>query len=319
MPDPLPQLNQSSIPHHSTIIIGLSGGPDSIYLTYQLVALANKLNIKIIAAHLDHEWQATSQQAVNICKQTCALLGIELVVKKLSELTCTVKWNGSQEEFGRNMRRYFFESTAKQYQASAIALGHHAQDQQETFFIRLIRGASLQGLACIQPIDNLYIRPMLHIEKKEIFKYLHLHNIPYYTDPTNTSDTYLRNRIRNHVIPTLQKIDNRFEQNVMKTIDHISQVDDFLQEHTNQILDAIKTAQGIKIASFLALHSIIQQRILLHLLIEEKLFFTPSQNLFKEIIRFLEKSSSNKHIIYQSCLIQKNNLYFMIKKNNKNL
>lgn len=319
MPDPLPQLNQSIIPHNSTLVVGLSGGPDSIYLAYQLANIAHKLNIKIIAAHLDHEWQASSPQAVEICKQACLSLGIELIVKKRSELQFQAKWNGSQEEIGRKMRRYFFESIAQEHQASAIALAHHAQDQQETFFIRLIRGASLQGLAGIQATDGLYIRPILNVNKQDILSYVNNHNIPYYTDPTNVSDTYLRNRIRNHVIPTLQKIDARFEQKLSETIDHIKEVNNFLQEHAEQVLTSITTCHGVEIASFLSLNTIIQQRILLHLLIEEKLFFTPSQNLFKEIMRFLEKSSAKKHIIYETCFIQKNKSYFMIKKNDKNL
>ena len=81
-----------------------------------------------------------------------------------------------------------------------------------------------------------------------------------------------------------------------------------------QVLSKIKTDQGVEIQSFLLVHEVVQQRILLLMLIEQKIIFTPSQKLFKEIMRFLEKSSKNKHIIYESCCVQKNKSYFTMKK-----
>ena len=319
MPDPLPKLNQSIIPTNSTIIVGLSGGPDSVYLLYQLAHIAKSLHIKIIAAHLDHEWQESSKNAVQLCQNLCLQLGIELIVKKLSELKFTAKWNGSQEEVGRKIRRYFFQSVLEEHQEARIALAHHLQDQQETFFIRLIRGSSLDGLTGIKEDDGLYIRPILHCNKQEIINYLNTHQIAYYTDPTNTSDQYLRNRIRNHVIPTLQKVDLRFEKKLQTTMQHLNQVNSFLEQQTELIATRISTDQGIVIQDFLALHTIIQQKILLNMLIEHKVFFTPSENLFKEIMRFLEKSSSHKHTIHESWYIQKNKRYFIMKKNEKKL
>lgn len=314
MPDPSPNFNKSIILPHSTIIVGLSGGPDSIYLLHQLHQVKEQLNITIIAAHLDHEWQESSKIAVKLCEQACDELRITLIIKKLSELKFEAKWNGSQEELGRNMRRHFFATIAQEYQASAIALAHHQQDQHETFFIRLLRGSSLTGLTGIQEQDGLYIRPILACTKQEILDYLHEHTINYYTDPTNSSDHYLRNRVRNHVIPALQQADSRFDQKLSSTMSHLAQVEDFLQQQVTQTLEQIKTVKGIDLQQFLLLHSILQQRILLNLMILEHVIFTPSQKLFKEIMRFLEKSSSNKHVIHNSWMVEKNKSHFAIKK-----
>jgi len=330
MPDPIPQsvnftsssFNQSIIPQNSTIIIGLSGGPDSIYLLHHLVQLKNELNLNLIAAHLDHEWQESSKIAAKLCQDVCDNLQVDLVIKKLEELKFNVKWNGSKEEIGRKMRRHLFQHLAQKHEAHAIALAHHLQDQQETFFIRLLRGSSLTGLTGMKEHDNLYIRPMLACTKQEILDYLQTHNIAYYTDPTNTSDLYLRNRIRNHVIPALQATDSRFDITLPTTMQHLAQVDDFLEQHTMQILTQIRSNQGIEIKSFLSLHLIVQQRIVLGLIIENQVPFLPTQKFLKEIMRFLEKSTKTKHVIHHLWMIQKNKTHFTIQKTenfNKNL
>lgn len=316
VPDPFPNFQTSLIPTHSIIIVGLSGGPDSIYLLDRLYQLKDQLALTLIAAHLDHEWQESSKVAIQHCQQICQQLGITLVIKKLSELKFEAKWNGSQEEVGRLARRHFFITVAQEYEADLIALAHHKQDQQETFFIRLLRGSSLTGLIGMQEQQELYIRPMLNCTKQEILDYLHQHNIAYYTDPTNTSDAYLRNRIRNHVIPALQYADKRFDQNFSSTLHNLAHVEDFLELHVRQTMENLTTCDGIALQPFLKLHKIIQYRILLHVLIAQQLSFTPSQALFKEIMRFLEKSVGNKHVMHTHWIIRKTKTNFMIEKMN---
>jgi len=310
-------ISTTHIQANTTIIVGLSGGPDSIYLLHQLHQVKNKLNIKIIAAHLDHEWQESSKIAAQTCKDICDDLSIPLITKKLSELKFKSKWNGSQEELGRKMRRHFFESLAQEFQATTVALAHHQQDQQETFFIRLLRGSSLTGLTGIKEKDGLYVRPILHCSKSEILDYLDHNKIAYYTDPTNCSDDYLRNRIRNHVVPALQLADNRFDKNIISTMNHLTQVDDYLNQQVNQTLTVISTDQGIETQLFLQLHIVLQQRLLLHVMIAEKVTFTPSQKLLKEIVRFLTTSNSRTHNIHTSWTIQKSKSRFSIKKTTK--
>lgn len=314
MSDPLPPDPNSIIQPHTTIIVGFSGGPDSVCLLHVLCSQKKELNLQIIATHLDHEWQESSKIAAELCKNMCDNLGVDLVIKKLSELEFDVKWNGSQEEVGRVMRRHFFQSVAQQHQADAIALAHHEQDQHETFFIRLLRGSSLKGLTGIQKKDGLYIRPLLHWSKNQIMQYLHDNNLNYYTDQTNTSDAYLRNRIRNHVIPALHATDTRFEKNLTSTMSQLSLAHDFIEQQTCQMMQTMTTPQGISIALFLDTHTVVQQNILLRLLIISGISFTPSQKLFNEIMRFLKKSSKNKHTLYQNCLIKKDKNYFSIEK-----
>ena len=145
---------------HDTIIIGLSGGPDSVFLLHALLHIKDKYNLTLIAAHLNHEWRPEADAEEELCRHLARTI-LNFVSQKLSCLIITVKKNGSKEQDARLMRRHFLESVAHTYNAQRIALGHHAQDQQETFFIRLIRGSSLTGLTGIKPHAGLYIRPLL--------------------------------------------------------------------------------------------------------------------------------------------------------------
>ena len=152
----------SLIPKNSKVIVGLSGGPDSVFLLHLLAHKKNHGLVQdVVVAHLDHEWRPNSDEDVQFCHELAKKYDIRLVAAKMSDLSISLKFNGSKEEVARHARRFFFEQLRKKENADTIALAHHAQDQQETFFIRLIRGASLAGLTAIKPQHGYYIRPLL--------------------------------------------------------------------------------------------------------------------------------------------------------------
>lgn len=122
-----------------TIIVGLSGGPDSVCLLSLLKKLASSYEITVIAAHLDHGWRTQSGQDAAFCKEFAESLGVTYIQAHASEIKLTKPYNGSKEEQGRMLRRQFFETVAADTNAHAIALAHHQDDQQETFFLRMIR------------------------------------------------------------------------------------------------------------------------------------------------------------------------------------
>ncbi len=302
----------------STIIIGLSGGPDSVFLTYILHYLKDSYNLKLIAAHLDHEWRSNSAQDVIFCTQLCAQLDIPFISKKASQLNITIKKTGSKEEMGRILRRTFLEEAAQAYNANAIALGHHLQDQEETFFIRLIRGTTLSGLTSMRPKAGLYIRPLLETNKTDIVQYLQNNSIEYLTDPTNCSLDYLRNRIRMKVLPALQETDVRFDANFLRTIHSLQETDDFLYKLTlDTYTKIIMDNEGIpylNLQSLLALDNFLQKRVLLYWLIQEQVPFELTEKLLKEIQRFLVQKKSNQHTLHQQWAIVKKQGLVSIKR-----
>jgi tRNA(Ile)-lysidine synthase len=297
-----------------TIILGLSGGPDSMFLLHLLAPLHQSGTITVIAAHLDHQWRHNSAHDVQFCRTAAAAFNIDLVASTLTELDLTFKFNGSQEEVGRKARRAFLEKVARGQNADAIALGHHADDQQETFFIRLLRGASLTGLTAMHPRQGMYIRPLLDVKKENILGYLHQNNIPYLTDPTNNSSDYLRNRIRNTLIPTIRTCDDRFDNTFSNTLAHLHETEQYLTDQTVLMFTEITSSSGdLDIKKWATLERFMQKRIILHWLCVNKVPFTPSAALIEEIIRFLITPRGGTHAIHQHWSFVKKNHIASIK------
>jgi|SaaInlStandDraft_4_1057021.scaffolds.fasta_scaffold04995_2 tRNA(Ile)-lysidine synthase len=314
-----------------TIILGLSGGPDSVFLFYFLKQLqkeepderVNKEDsIKLIAAHLNHGWRENAHKDETFCKKLCEKYNIPLIIEHAKNLSVQPKFNGSKEEIGRKLRRHFFKTLCKKHNATYIALAHHQQDQQETFFMRLLRGTTLNGLTAMKPVDGIFLRPLLTTSKKEILEYLKQNNLDYIIDHTNESDSFLRNRIRKYVIPALQKCDDRFNKKLESTLEHLKQEDDFLDRLTEKVCDNVfavrrnqkdTTTIGNK-TEFANLDLAIQKRLIPYWLTKEKVIFSPSNTHIMEIIRFLKSPRGGTHSIHQTWCIKKQQNNFWIEK-----
>jgi tRNA(Ile)-lysidine synthase len=304
------------LPNSSKIVIGLSGGPDSVFLLYLLHDLKKEKNFSLIAAHLDHQWRTDSAQDVKFCHNLCAKLGIPFVSTTASELPPVLQKKGSKEEIGRRMRRYFLQQVRENNDADCIALGHHLQDQEETFFIRLIRGTTLSGLTSMKPRESFYIRPLLETNKQDIVAYLQENKISYLTDPSNISESFLRNRIRLKVLPALQECDQRFDANFLRTLNVLQETENYLQQLTTATFNAIAQFKDEKIQlcleKFKKIDPFMQRRILLYWLIQAQVPFTPTKAFLDEILRFFEKAEGKKHILGPTWAIEKKQKKAMI-------
>ena len=300
----LDQLKACGLGPQSTLIVGLSGGPDSVALLHLLQRCQRTLGYQIIAAHLDHEWRTNSQADATFCQELTQEWGITIVVMKASELTIQPKINGSKEALGRALRQQFFQEIAQKYTAPKIILGHHLNDQLETFLIRLIRGSSLSGLGGMQSVSGMYLRPLLQITKAQILSYLTEHNLEYVIDPTNYSDLFLRNRIRK-VIPNLQAIDHRLEQNFDRTLTQIQQANQFIARQTKIALEQVSLNSQINLNLFFALDPFLQNQVLLAWLYQHKVQFTPSESLVTEIFKFLNSHQGGSHQIHPTWSLEK--------------
>lgn len=311
----------SLIKAKQTIIVGLSGGPDSVFLLHYLLSRKQELKLNLIAAHVNHEWRTCAADDENFCKTLCTQLDVAYISCKLNELKYIPTSTGSKEQDARNARRFFFEQIAQQNQTDVIALAHHKNDQEETFFIRLLRGATVTGLSCMWPQYGMYIRPLLNVTKSEILTWLIQHNINYVTDPTNASPDYLRNRIRNELMPLLTSIDQRANINISKSIEHIQQTERFLQKLTTQTFTALATYDTHKqhyivdIPKLFAQDPFLQYRLLMHWLILEKMTLPTSSSFLDEVLRFLQQPGSKEHTIHHAWSIVKNKNKCYVKTN----
>jgi tRNA(Ile)-lysidine synthase len=193
------------------IVVGVSGGPDSVALLYLLNSLKKELPLTLHIAHLDHMLRKDSYRDVEFVKKLSQRLNIPITVAKINVKELAKK--GSIEEISRNVRLEFLFKVAKDIKANKIALGHNFDDQAETVLMRILRGSGLYGLCGILPKRNLYgftiIRPLLGITRREIDAYLKRRKIKTRQDYTNLKGIYLRNRIRNRLLPLLEKEYNK--------------------------------------------------------------------------------------------------------------
>ena len=293
------------------VVLGFSGGPDSMFLLHVLHSLEKNGSLTVVAAHLDHQWRAESHSEFLFCQETCQKLGIRFFGGKAEDFILGLKKNGSQEEFGRNLRRAFLHKVMQKYGAQYIALAHHLGDQQETFFIRLMRGTTLKGLTGIKPIDGAYIRPLLTLNKNDILKYLHDNQVAYLTDPSNASPAFLRNRLRSSVIPVLKSVDERFDAKFSTTLHHLVQEDDYLTAQAQQdFLECFSRAETTasytgNLDRFNALHPVLGRRVMLEWFIACHVSFSPSSGLIEEVSRFLSSPRGGSHCIAPNCAIIK--------------
>ncbi|MBP3664122.1 MAG: tRNA lysidine(34) synthetase TilS [Tyzzerella sp.] len=225
---------RNMIQKEDKLIVGVSGGADSICLLFVLMELQKKLAFEMVVVHVNHGLRgeaADGDEAYvrKVCKEhgiTCEVYreNVEWIAKERKQST---------EEAGRHVRREAFMQTMEKYGGTKIALAHHMNDSVETFFMNLARGTGIQGMGGIRPIAGVYIRPLLCLERKEIEEFLQEKNIPYCIDATNEEDDYTRNRLRNHVIPYMEReVNTRTVAHIGETMNQLQELQIFLQEQT---------------------------------------------------------------------------------------
>lgn len=198
------------------IVVAVSAGPDSTALLQVLAALADKLQISLIAAYVDHGLRpAEAKQEAALVKKQAKELGIGYVTGRVDVRALACKRKISLEHASRDLRYGFLEKTAREKKARKIALAHTADDQVEEVLLRLLRGTGRKGLSGMSLKSGDLIRPFLKIPKSDLLAYLAEQQIPYLEDSSNKSRVFTRNRVRLDLIPYLA---DSFNPNIRRTI-----------------------------------------------------------------------------------------------------
>ncbi len=216
------------------VVVGVSGGPDSICLIHVLHTLKDKLGIQLMAAHVNHCLRGEeADKDEEYVKKICKNMGIECFVKKIDVHKVSLERSISCETAGREVRYEFFKDILKKINGQKVAVAHNANDQAETVLMRVMRGSGLEGLSGIRAVrDNVYVRPILHISRKEIEDYCEANKLHPRIDKTNLENIFTRNKIRLELIPYIEKnfnkdiIDglNRLVDTIRKDNDYINSI-----------------------------------------------------------------------------------------------
>ena len=227
------------------VVVGLSGGPDSVFLLYALHTLQARMGFTLRAVHVHHGIRgAEADRDEAFSEKLCAKLDIPFQAVHVAAPAYAAQHGLSLEEAARILRYEALEAARQQLtQAPAawIAVAHHLDDQAETVLHNLVRGAGLRGLAGMENRRNHVIRPLLSIKREDILKWLKQYDIPYVTDSTNADPHYTRNRIRSTVLPELREINPEASAHIAHSAALLREADAFFHALALQYVDAHAT------------------------------------------------------------------------------
>ena len=246
---------------NDTIVIGLSGGPDSMCLLDILLSLKKKLNI--ICAHINHNIREESKDELEFVKKYCEDKNITI-----ETTTFTKKSNESNysEQELREKRYEYFVQIINKHNADYLFTAHHGDDLIETVLMRLTRGSTLKGYSGFQvetqKENYKVIKPLIYTTKDEIDEYNKENNVPSVIDKTNKEDIYTRNRYRNHILPFLKKENKNVHLKYLKFSKELNEYYEFVNTLINKELDKRYKNNILDITEFNKLEKLFQTKII---------------------------------------------------------
>ena len=288
------------------IVLGVSGGPDSIAMLDILRQLKSEMEFEIYVVHINHSIRGEdADEDEEYVKNYCRKYEIECFTKKIDVPTIARTEKIGTEEAGRKVRYEYFEEILKETGSNKIAIAHNKNDNVETIIMHLLRGSGISGLKGIEPIrENKFIKPLIECDRQEIEKYCEENNLQPRIDKTNFENECTRNKIRNIVIPYIKK---EFNPNIIETMTRLSDVisseNDFIENIAKENYNKILVIEGkdkieLKLKEFNLLDEVLKNRIIL---IATKKLFGSTQGIEKvnivDIIKLCNNNIGNKFLM----------------------
>lgn len=231
------ELNMVSL--QDTILVGVSGGADSVCLLMVLVELRKDMGFSLEAVHVEHGIRGQESVAdADYVEDLCARMQVPCTRVSVDVPRFASEHGVGTEEAARLLRYEVFARLAQE-KGAKVALAHHMEDNAETMLFQLVRGSSLTGLCGMQPIRTdedgvVYIRPLLSLHRAELEQYLTARGVGWRTDSTNEEVEYSRNFLRKMVVPQLAKLNEQAVAHMNKTAEDLREVRDFLEQETDR-------------------------------------------------------------------------------------
>ncbi|WP_071458827.1 tRNA lysidine(34) synthetase TilS [Bacillus massilinigeriensis] len=265
-----------------SIAVGVSGGPDSLALLHYLWTLRNRLELRLVAVHVDHMFRGEeSYQEGLFVRNFCEERDIPFEMERM-DVPAHMKATGlSSQQAARELRYRVYRKVMDSHRLQCLALGHHGDDQLETVLMRLTRGSSGKARAGIPFSRNfsggVLVRPFLCLTKEEIETYCRKNNLDPRRDPSNNKEVYGRNRFRHRVLPFLKNENPKVHEHVQRFSEETLEDEEYLAQLTaeklNKVVEKQKGKISLLIPSFLAMPMPLQRRgikLILNYLYEEK-------------------------------------------------
>ncbi|MHA7966167.1 tRNA lysidine(34) synthetase TilS [Paenibacillus sp. CAU 1782] len=254
-----------------TIVVAVSGGPDSMALLHLLHAVSSERRLRLVAAHVNHGFRGEeSERELQTVVRFAESMEIPCETVTLDMPAYLEKNRLNLQAAAREKRYAFLHETAVRHGASVIALAHHADDQAETVLMRLIRGAGLGGLSGMsdkRAEKNMeLIRPLLRMNKSDLLRYCEDYDIPYMVDSSNAKRDYFRNQVRLDVLPYLEQYNPRLSSSLQRLAEVAGAEDDYMELQTESLLESIVSRRHgqleVSCTDLTSLHVALQRRLI---------------------------------------------------------
>ena len=252
--------NEIDLSPGDAIVVGVSGGPDSMALLYILNEFKIKMDLKLICAHINHSKRKESDEEEAYVKKYCKDNNIIFECIKIT------KWGDDNfENEARSVRYNFFEELIYNYDAKYLMTAHHADDLIETILMRIVRGSTLKGYSGFSKIVEKdgykIVRPLITLTKDEILEFDRLNNIKYYIDSTNNENIHTRNRYRHTILPFLKKENPNVHKKFLKFSETLIENSNYIDNEANKVFNKVFQNGLLYIDKLLELDKVIQTKI----------------------------------------------------------
>ena len=260
-------LKKVGLKEGDVVVLGVSGGPDSMALLFLCLMIRKVLPISLVVAHVNHNVRKESEKEAKFLEDYCKKNDVLFESMKIEEYS-----NDNFHNEARNIRYRFFESLVHKYHASYLMTAHHGDDLMETILMRLVRGSTLKGYAGFQEKVKMdgytIVRPLIFVTKSEIQDFVFEHKIPYVTDKSNFKDKYTRNRYRKKVLPFLKQEDKDVHHKFYQFSNLLSRYNEYLNSEVEKVYFKVYCDKILYLDKFLELDSLLQERIIARILEE---------------------------------------------------
>jgi len=321
--------NNNLIEKQDNIVVAVSGGPDSMCLLDFLYCLKQKKEFEITVAHINHMIRVEADEETEYVKKYCDDRKIPFFVKKIDVVSLAKENKIGTEEMGRLIRYKFFNEVAQKINANKIAIAHNLNDNAETVLLNLLRGSGIRGLKGIEvkrkEKEIEYIQPLREASRNQIEEYCEKRKLNPKIDKSNFENIYNRNKIRNILIPMIEK---EFNSNIVQTLNRLSEIakdeDDYFSQIIEQEYEKIKIGENeneviLDLNRFNLLSKVIKSRIILYTINRVKGSVAGISKIhIDDIINLCKNNIGNKYLKPKKDLkiyLKKGKIFFMTKTN----
>ena len=310
-----------NLQRNDKVVVGVSAGPDSMFLLYILMELRKKIGFTIIVSHINHKVRIESDEEEKFLKKYCLDNNIEICCMEINEYN-----KENFHAYARNIRYNFYKEIVSKYNASYLMTAHHGDDLMETILMRLTRGSTLSGYHGISLVTDMteykIVRPLLFMTKDAIKEFNDLNNIPYRIDKSNLSLKYTRNRYRKNILPFLKEEEKNVHLKFLKFSRILEESNNYIDKIVNNVYKKVYNDRKINILLFR------EEDLFVQKLVIEKVIKSIYDNLSKIenkhinlIINLVKKNKTGISINLPNNIIVRidyDNIVFLEKKDNTN-